>query len=191
MHVRFNSRARPLGSCLAVLASVAGFSGLLTWVDDLLEGNMSTNDTQVYEDVEEIQEADRLVKKAWSEASLPTEAEKALDDRRVCGPIPLGYYSNCMGVFPKGCLFVGSFWSFMALVNCVGQPRMALPTLLIAYWDGGGNGWERQARYLSSLKFMGRDERTARVSAHAVGDVFHVEVATKEGTKNPSLKDVA
>ncbi|OAE24933.1 hypothetical protein AXG93_2036s1000 [Marchantia polymorpha subsp. ruderalis] len=96
--VRFISGARLLGSSPTVLASVAGLSGVLAWPDDLLEGNMSANDTSVYEDVEEIvrlaakvsssldvplwrschelqQEADRLVKKAWSDASLPEEIE--------------------------------------------------------------------------------------------------------------------
>ncbi|BBN20654.1 hypothetical protein Mp_Vg01120 [Marchantia polymorpha subsp. ruderalis] len=52
--VRFISRDRPLGSSSTVLASVAGFSGVLTWPDDLLEGNMSADDTSVYEDVEEV-----------------------------------------------------------------------------------------------------------------------------------------
>ncbi|PTQ34011.1 hypothetical protein MARPO_0084s0073, partial [Marchantia polymorpha] len=106
--VRFISRDRPLGSSSAVLASVAGFSGVLTWPDDLLEGNMSADDTSVYEDVEEVVsftaavtspsdvplwsscqalqlEADRLVKKAWSEASLPAEPERASADRLVGG----------------------------------------------------------------------------------------------------------
>ncbi|BBN20457.1 hypothetical protein Mp_Vg00130 [Marchantia polymorpha subsp. ruderalis] len=52
--VRFISRDRPLGSSSAVLASVAGFSGVLTWPDDLLEGKMSADDTSLYEDVEEV-----------------------------------------------------------------------------------------------------------------------------------------
>ncbi|PTQ44536.1 hypothetical protein MARPO_0020s0163, partial [Marchantia polymorpha] len=105
--VRFISRDRPLGSSPAVLASIAGFSGVLTWPDDLLEGNRSAEDTPVYEEVEEMvslaaavsssldvplwdschalqQEADRLVK-AWSEASLPAEAERVSDGRLVCG----------------------------------------------------------------------------------------------------------
>ncbi|OAE34650.1 hypothetical protein AXG93_4034s1030 [Marchantia polymorpha subsp. ruderalis] len=105
--VRFISAARPLGS--AILASVAGFSGVLTWPDDLLEGNRSSDDTLVYEDVEEVMsfaaavsssldvplwsschalqlEANRLVKKAWSEASLPAEAERVSGGRLVCSP---------------------------------------------------------------------------------------------------------
>ncbi|PTQ40682.1 hypothetical protein MARPO_0038s0037 [Marchantia polymorpha] len=106
--VRFISQDRPLGSSPAVLASIAGFIGVLTWLDDLLEGNRSAEDTPVYEEVEEMvslaaavssfldvpvwdschalqQEADRLVKKAWSEASLPAEAERVSDGRLVCG----------------------------------------------------------------------------------------------------------
>ncbi|BBN20292.1 hypothetical protein Mp_8g17980 [Marchantia polymorpha subsp. ruderalis] len=106
--VRFISRDRSLGSSSAVLASVAGFSGVLTWPDDLLEGNMSADVTLVYEDVEEVVsftaavtspldvplwsscqalqlEADRLVKKAWSEASLPAEPDRASADRLVSG----------------------------------------------------------------------------------------------------------
>ncbi|PTQ39138.1 hypothetical protein MARPO_0047s0110 [Marchantia polymorpha] len=68
----------------------------------------SAEDTPVYEEVEEMvslaaavsssldvplwnschalqQEADRLVKKAWSEASLPAKAERVSDGRLVCG----------------------------------------------------------------------------------------------------------
>ncbi|OAE18537.1 hypothetical protein AXG93_625s1270 [Marchantia polymorpha subsp. ruderalis] len=52
--VRFISRYRPQGSFPAVLASVAGFSGVFTWPDDLLEGNMSADDTLIHEEVEEI-----------------------------------------------------------------------------------------------------------------------------------------
>ncbi|OAE25150.1 hypothetical protein AXG93_3217s1680 [Marchantia polymorpha subsp. ruderalis] len=110
--VRFISRDRSLGSSPAVLASVAGFSGVLTWPDDLLEGNRSADDTLVHEEVEEIvslaaavsspldvplcsschalqQGADRLVKKSWSEASLPAKAEQVSGGRLVCGPSTL------------------------------------------------------------------------------------------------------
>ncbi|OAE22507.1 hypothetical protein AXG93_4855s1000 [Marchantia polymorpha subsp. ruderalis] len=61
--VRFISGARPLGLSSAVLASVAGFSGVLTWPEDLLEGN-----------------------RARSEVSLLAKAEGALEDWPVCGP---------------------------------------------------------------------------------------------------------
>ncbi len=37
-----------------MLASVAGFSGMVTWPGDLLEGNISTVDTPVYEDIEDV-----------------------------------------------------------------------------------------------------------------------------------------
>ncbi|OAE35932.1 hypothetical protein AXG93_1278s1060 [Marchantia polymorpha subsp. ruderalis] len=69
---------------------------------------MSADNTSVYEDVEEIVsfavvvpspldaplwsscqalqlEADRLMKKAWSEASLPVEAERDSGDQLLCG----------------------------------------------------------------------------------------------------------
>jgi hypothetical protein len=37
-----------------VLASVIGFSGVVTWPGDLLEGNISAIDISVYEDIEEV-----------------------------------------------------------------------------------------------------------------------------------------
>jgi hypothetical protein len=81
-----------------VLASVVGFSGVVTWPDDLLEGNISAIDTLVYKDIEEVssfvvvvsssldvplwrssgvlrQDADRLVSQAWREAFVPMEEE--------------------------------------------------------------------------------------------------------------------
>jgi hypothetical protein len=36
------------------LASVASFSGVVTWPGDLLEGNILAIDTSVYEDTEEV-----------------------------------------------------------------------------------------------------------------------------------------
>ncbi len=71
-----------------MLASVVGFSGVVTWLSDLLEGNISTIDTLIYKDIEEVssfvtimsfsldvplwcssgvlwQDADRLVSQAW------------------------------------------------------------------------------------------------------------------------------
>ncbi|OAE25292.1 hypothetical protein AXG93_4620s1050 [Marchantia polymorpha subsp. ruderalis] len=95
--VKFISRDQPLGSSSVVLAYVAGYSGALNWLDDLLEGNMSADDTPVYKEVmsfaaelsspldvplwsscQTLQlEPDRLVKKAWSEDSLSVEAERA------------------------------------------------------------------------------------------------------------------
>jgi hypothetical protein len=37
-----------------VLASVASFNGVVTWPSDLLKGNISTIDTSIYEDIEEV-----------------------------------------------------------------------------------------------------------------------------------------
>jgi hypothetical protein len=42
------------GSPPKVLALVAGFNGMVTWPDDLLEGNILAIDTPVYEDIEEV-----------------------------------------------------------------------------------------------------------------------------------------
>jgi hypothetical protein len=52
--MRFISGVRLGRSPPKVLASVAGFSGMVTWPGDLLEGNISTIDTSVYEDIEEV-----------------------------------------------------------------------------------------------------------------------------------------
>ncbi len=52
--MRFISRVRLGGSPPEVLASVASFSGVVTWLGDLLEGNISAIDTPVYKDIEEV-----------------------------------------------------------------------------------------------------------------------------------------
>jgi hypothetical protein len=52
--VRFIPRVRPGGSPPKVLASVAGFSGVVTWPGDLLEGNISAINIPVYKDIEEV-----------------------------------------------------------------------------------------------------------------------------------------
>jgi hypothetical protein len=52
--VRFLYGVRPRGSPLEVLASIVGFSGMVTWPGDLLEGNILAIDTLVYEDIEEV-----------------------------------------------------------------------------------------------------------------------------------------
>jgi hypothetical protein len=52
--VRFIFGVRPGRSPLKVLASVAGFSGVVTWPGDLLEGNISAIDIPVYEDIKEV-----------------------------------------------------------------------------------------------------------------------------------------
>ncbi len=54
MHVKFIYRVRLRGSPPKVLALVVGFSGVVTWPCDLLEGNISSINTSVYEDIEEV-----------------------------------------------------------------------------------------------------------------------------------------
>ena len=51
---RFIFGVRLGGSPPEVLASVAGFSGVVIWPGDLLEGNILTIDTPVYKDIEEV-----------------------------------------------------------------------------------------------------------------------------------------
>jgi hypothetical protein len=44
---RFISRVQPRGFPAKVLASIVGFSGVVIWPNDLLEGNISTIDTPI------------------------------------------------------------------------------------------------------------------------------------------------
>jgi hypothetical protein len=80
-----------------VLASIVGFSGIVIWLGDLLEGNISAINTPIYEDIEEVfsfvmsssldvpfwrssgvlrQDANRLVSQAWRKAFVHVEEEK-------------------------------------------------------------------------------------------------------------------
>ncbi len=95
----FISGVRPGGSPREVLASVVGFSVVVTWLGDLLECNISAIDIPVYEDIEEVfsfvavvsssldvpfwrssgvlrQDANCLVSQAWHEAFVPVEEEE-------------------------------------------------------------------------------------------------------------------
>ncbi len=54
MLVRFIFGVRPGGSPPKVLALVVGFSGVVTWPCDLLEGNILAIDIPVYEDIKEV-----------------------------------------------------------------------------------------------------------------------------------------
>jgi hypothetical protein len=97
--VRFIYGVRPRGSPPKVLASVVGFSGMVTWPGDLLEGNILAIDILVYEDIEEVssfvatmsssldvplwrssgvlrQDADHLVSQGWRETFMPIKEEK-------------------------------------------------------------------------------------------------------------------
>jgi hypothetical protein len=82
-----------------VLALVVGFSGVVTWPGDLLEGNISTIDISIYKDIKQVssfvatvsssldvplwrssgvlwQDVDHLVSQAWREAFVPVEEEE-------------------------------------------------------------------------------------------------------------------
>jgi hypothetical protein len=110
--VRFISGVRLGGFPPEVLASIAGFSGMVTWPGDLLEGNISAINTPVYEDIEEVsnfvasvsssldvplwrlsgvlrQDADRLVSQAWHEAFVFMEEEEVPQRTPISGPIEL------------------------------------------------------------------------------------------------------
>jgi hypothetical protein len=110
--VRFIFRVQPGGLPPKVLASVVGFSGVVTWPSDLLEGNISTINTPVYKDIEEVsrfvatvsssldvplwhssgvlrQNADHLVSQAWREAFVPVEEEEVPQWTPISGPVGL------------------------------------------------------------------------------------------------------
>jgi hypothetical protein len=95
-----------------VLASVTGFSGVVTWPGDLLEGNISAIDTLVYKDIEEVfsfvatmsssldvplwrssgvlrQDADCLVSQAWHEAFVLVEEEEVPQRTPISGLVGL------------------------------------------------------------------------------------------------------
>ncbi len=65
MPVRFIFGVRPGGSPPEVLASVASFSGVVTWPSDLLEGNILAIDTLVYKDIEEVFSFVAVVSSHW------------------------------------------------------------------------------------------------------------------------------
>jgi hypothetical protein len=110
--VRFIYGVRTRGSPLEVLASVAGFSGVVTWPDDLLEGNILAIDTPVYKDIEEVfsfvatvsssldvplwhssgvlwQDADYLVSQAWCDAFMFVEEEEVPQRTLISGHVGL------------------------------------------------------------------------------------------------------
>jgi hypothetical protein len=95
-----------------VLASIASFSGVVTWLGDLLEGNISAIDTPIYEDIEEVssfvaivsssldvplwcsngvlwQDANRLVSHAWHETFVPMEKEEVPRQTPIFGLVGL------------------------------------------------------------------------------------------------------
>jgi hypothetical protein len=95
-----------------VLASIVGFNGMVIWLGDLLEGNISTIDTSVYKDIEEIssfvatisssldvllwrssgvlwQDANHLVSQAWHEAFVFVEEEEVPQRTFIFGLVGL------------------------------------------------------------------------------------------------------
>jgi hypothetical protein len=95
-----------------VLASIVGFSGMVTWLDDLLEGNISAIDNLVYEDIKEVfsfvvtmsssldvplwrssgvlrEDANRLVSQTWREAFMPVEEEEVPRQIPISSPVGL------------------------------------------------------------------------------------------------------
>jgi hypothetical protein len=95
-----------------VLAPIAGFSGVVTWPGDLLEGNISAIDIPIYEDIEEVssfvavvsssldvpfwrssgvlrQDADRLVSQAWREVFMPMEEEEVTQRTHISSHVGL------------------------------------------------------------------------------------------------------
>jgi hypothetical protein len=132
--VRFISWVRPGGSPPKVLASIAGFSGMVIWPSDLLEGNILAIDTPIYEDIEEVssfvtivssslnvpfwhssgvlqQDADHLVSQAWHGGFCACGGGGgSLTDSYFwsCWVVSIGYYTHCLGVSFRGYLHVGS-----------------------------------------------------------------------------------
>jgi hypothetical protein len=95
-----------------VLASVVGFSGVVTWPGDLLEGNILTINTPVYEDIEKVsnfvvalsssldvpfwhsngvlrQDVNCLVSQAWCEVFVPMEEEEVPQRTPISGHVGL------------------------------------------------------------------------------------------------------
>jgi len=124
------------GSPPEVLASVVGFSGVVTWTSDLLEGNILAIDTSIYKDIEEVssfvatmsfsldvplwrssgvlrQDADRLVSQAWREAFVSVEEEEVPQRTSISSHVglsPLDTTPIAWEYPSEGILHVGSIW---------------------------------------------------------------------------------
>jgi len=109
---RFIYGVRPGRSPPEVLALVVGFSGVVIWPCDLLEGNILAIDTSVYEDIKEVssfvatvsfsldvpfwrsngalrQDANRLVSQAWREAFVLVKEEEVPQQTLISGLVGL------------------------------------------------------------------------------------------------------
>ncbi len=110
--MRFISRVRPRQSPLEGLTSIVAFSGVVTWRNDLLEGNILAIDIPIYKDIEEVssfvaivssslvvplwrsngvlqQDADHLVSQAWREAFVLVEEEEVPRRTLISGLVGL------------------------------------------------------------------------------------------------------
>jgi hypothetical protein len=128
-----------------VLALVVGFSGVVTWPCDLLEGNISAIDTPVYEDIKEVssfvaivssldvplwrlsgvlqQDADRLVSQAWREAFVPVEEKEILRHGGGGGSTTDSYFWSCWVV------------SIRYYTHCVGVSFQGYLRVGSIWWD--------------------------------------------------------
>jgi hypothetical protein len=167
--VRFIYGVQLGGSPLEVLALVVGFSGVVTWPGDLLEGNISAIDTLIYEDIEDVssfaatmsssldvplwyssgvlrQDADRLVSQAWHEAFVPMEEEEVLRRTPIFGPVGLSPLDTTPIV-----------WEYTFEGICMLDLFSGISTGLVAMFQEG----------ITILKYLyvERDETTRRVSS--------------------------
>ncbi len=167
--VRFNSGVRPGRSLSKVLTSVVGFSGMVIWLGDLLEGNISAIDTPVYEDIEEVssfvvivsssldvpfwcssgvlrQDADHLVSHAWHEAFVLVEEEEVPRRTPISGPVGLSPLDTTSIV-----------WEYLSEGICMLDLFGGINTNLATVLQAGIPVW----KYL----FVERDETARRVSS--------------------------
>jgi len=152
------------------LASIVGFSGVVTWPSDLLEGNILTIDTPVYEDIEEVsnfvivvsssldvpfwrssgvlrQDANRLVSQAWHEAFVPVKEEEVPRWTPISGPIRL---------FPLDTTPIA--WEYPSEGICVLDLFGGISTGLVAMLQ--------VSIPVQKYLYMDRDETARRVSSH-------------------------
>jgi hypothetical protein len=153
-----------------VLASVAGFSGVVTWPNDLLEGNILAIDTSVYEDIEEVssfvavvsssldvllwhssgvlwQDADRLVSQAWHEAFVPVEEEEVPRRTPIFGHVGLSPLDTTPIV-----------WEYLSEGICILDLFGGISTGLAVMLEAG----IPVRKYL----YVERNENARRVSSH-------------------------
>jgi len=168
--VRFISGVRLGGSPLKVLASVAGFSGVVTWPGDLLEGNISAINTLIYEDIKEVssfvarvsssldvplwcssgvlrQDANRLVSQAWHDVFVPVEEEEVPRWTPISSPIQL---------FPLDTTSIA--WEYLSEGICMLDLFGGISSCLVVVLQAG--------ILVQKYLYVDRDETARRVSLH-------------------------